>query len=247
VSSPSLESVREALHRLFIDAEGTALRKEDEQKARELAGLLGRLARLRRGAHVVDAAAGKASVGLVAAELLAIASVTVIERDSARVAACRAAATRLKRAVHVDVRHGDVGEPSLWPDRADAVVALHACGAASDRVIDAAIASGAARVFVAPCCHDEGVLARARGYAGVSAWIEAADDPIRRRALTALVDLERALRLEAAGYETRAEEFVAPTVTPQNVVLCGRLTRDAVRVARARERLAALRSPEVHR
>lgn len=242
--APPLETVREALHRLFIEAEGATLRKEDEQKARELTGILARLTQLRRGASLVDAAAGKASVGLVAAELLPIGSVTVIERDPRRVAACEAAAKRLKSRARVDVRPGDVGDHALWPAGADAVVALHACGAASDRAIDGAIASGAVRVFVAPCCHDEGVLSRARRYAGVAAWIDAADDPIRRRALTALVDLERALRLEATGYETRAEEFVAPTVTPHNVVLCGRRTGDAVRIARAKARLAALRGTE---
>jgi precorrin-6B methylase 2 len=233
--------VRATLHRLFIDAADTSLRKEDEQKSRELSGILARLARLKKGAHVVDAAAGKASVGLVAAELLPLGSLTVIERDPARIAACASAAARLQHGVRVDLRHGDLANRALWPEAPDAVVALHACGGASDLVIDGAIASRAGRVFVAPCCHDESLLSRARSYAGVPAWIEAADEPIRRRILTALVDLERALRLEVAGYETRVEEFVAPTVTPQNIVLCARRTGSEVRMARARERLAALR------
>jgi hypothetical protein len=236
--------VRATLHRLFIDAPAASLRKEDEQKSRELAGMLARLARLRRGAHLVDAAAGKASVGLVAAELLPLGRLTVIERDPKRVAACGAAAARLQRDVRVDVREGDLANPALWPEAPDAVVALHACGRASDLVIGGAIASRAGRVFVAPCCHDGGVLSRARSYAGVTAWIEAADEPIRRRILTALVDLERTLRLEAAGYETRVEEFVAPTVTPQNVLLCARRTGSEVRVRRAMEQLIALRGAE---
>ena len=238
--SPSLERIRETLHRLLIDAPDTSLRKEDEQKCKELAGLLSRLARLKKGAHLVDAAAGKASVGLVAAELLPLGSVTIIEREAARVAACAAATRRLRRDVRVDVRHGDVADRTLWPERPDAVVALHACGTATDLVIRGAIASGAARIFVAPCCYDESVLSRARAYTSVPPWLDAADEPIRRRILSALVDLERALRLEAAGFETRVEEFVAPTITPHNIVLCGRRTASEVRMARARERLATL-------
>jgi hypothetical protein len=67
-----------------------------------------------------------------------------------------------------------------------------------------------------------------------------ADDLVRRRMTASLVDMERALRLEAAGFETVALEFVAPTVTPHNLLLCARRTGSEVRVARARERLAAL-------
>jgi len=73
-------------------------------------------------------------------------------------------------------------------------------------------------------------------------WIRA-DEPLRRRVLCALVDVERALRLEAAGFETHVEEFVAPTVTPHNLLLCARRTGSAARMARAAERLAGL-SPQ---
>jgi hypothetical protein len=238
----SLERVRATVHRLFIDAAGASLRKEDEQKCLELAGLLARLVTLRKGAHVVDAAAGKASVGLVAAELLPLGRVTVLERDPARVAACTAAATRLERTVAVDVRQGDLAEHALWPDVPDAVVGLHACGAASDGVLDGAIRSQARRVFVAPCCYDERVLSRARGYAGVPEWIDVVDATIRRRVLAGLVDLERMLRLEAAGFETQVHEFVAPTVTPHNLLFCGVRTKSGVRMHRASERLAGLRA-----
>jgi hypothetical protein len=235
-----LERVRRAVCRLFIDAAGARLRKEDEQKCRELAGLLERLVRLRKGAHVVDAAAGKSGVGLVAAELLPLGRVTVLEREPARVAACEIAKTRLERDVRVDVWPCDLAEVSRWPEAPDAVVALHACGRASDLALDGAIASRARSAFIAPCCYDQTVLTRARAFAGAPAWLDAADEPIQRRVLCALVDTERALRLEAAGFETRVEEFVAPTVTPHNLVICARKTSSAVRVSRAKQRLAAL-------
>ncbi len=240
VSIVSLERVRATVHRLYIGAAGASLRKEDEQKCLELAGLLARLTGLRKGAHVVDAAAGKASVGLVAAELLPIGRVTVLERDPARVAACIAAAARLERKVSVDVRPGDLTEHSRWPDAPDAVVALHACGMASDGAIEGAIRSHARRIFVAPCCYDERVLSRARSYAGVPGWIDVVDTQIRRRVLSALVDLERTLRLEAAGFETQVQEFVPPTVTPHNLLFCGRRTGSAVRMQRASDWLQAM-------
>ncbi len=240
-SHASLEIVRATMRRLFIDAADVSLRKEDEQKSRELSGLLARLAPLRRGAHLVDAAAGKASVGFIAAELLPLGRVTVLERDVTRVAACNAALKRMVRRVVVDVRHGDLATHPLWPDSPDVVVALHACGGASDLVIEGAIRSQARRVFVAPCCYDERLLSPARSFAGAPGWLGVTDTLLRRRVLSALVDLERTLRLEAAGFETQVQEFVAPTVTPHNLLICGRRTSSPVRMRRAQERLTDLR------
>jgi len=236
----SLERIRTTVLRLFIAADGATLRKEDEQKCRELAGLLRFLTKLRAGAHVVDAAAGKASVGLVLAELLQVDALTVIERDPPRVVACRDAVGRLTRALRVEVREADVGDAAAWPVGADAVVALHACGPAADLVIDAAIRARARHVLVAPCCYGRTVPFRATAAAVVANMAFAADDLVRRRMTASLVDMHRKLRLEAAGYETVIEEFVAPTVTPHNLVLSARHTGSGVRIARAEERLAAL-------
>jgi precorrin-6B methylase 2 len=240
VADLSLERVRRTVHRLFIGTPDAALRKEDEQKSRELAGLLVHLARLKKGAHLVDAAAGKASVGLVAVELLPIGRLTILERDPARVAACREAATRLEREVVVDVRQADVADVQAWPAAPDMVVALHACGGAADRVIDSAIACEARQVLLAPCCYGSGAPFRARAAAVIEKLGYVADELLRRRMTASLVDLERKLRLEAAGFETALEEFVGPTVTPHNLVFSARRTRSPVRVARANERLAAL-------
>jgi hypothetical protein len=55
--------------------------------------------------------------------------------------------------------------------------------------------------------------------------------------------MERKLRLEAGGYETELSEFVAPTVTPHNLLFYGRRTDSPVRIARAKERLVALSMP----
>ena len=145
MASIAVDEVRAVVHRLFIACADAALRKEDEKKCQELAALLSRVARIRKGAHLVDAAAGKASVGLVAAELLPIGRLTILERDARRVEACYAAQRQLTRAIPIDVRHADVADGAAWPEAPDAVVALHACGPAADLVIDQAIRSRARR------------------------------------------------------------------------------------------------------
>lgn len=236
----SLDEVRSALHRLFIAADSAKLRREDEQKCRELAPLLGHLGRIKKGAHLVDAAAGKASVGLVAAELLAIGRVTVIERDPARVAACRAAAGRLRREAPVDVREADVANPHAWPPAPDAVVALHACGGASDLVIDQATRSRARQLFLVPCCYGGSVSFRDQAAMVVAHMPWVSDDVIRRRMTASVIDLERKLRLEAAGYATDIEELFATSISPHNLLFIARRTNEPVRITRARERLAAL-------
>jgi len=231
-----LASVRATVQRLFIACDA-GLRKEDEQKSRELAALLPRLAKVRRGAHVVDAAAGKASVGLVAAELLPFAQVTVIERDPARIRACREAAGRMRRDVMVAVREADVRDAWAWPDAPDFVVALHACGPATDAVIEGAVRAAARHVLVVPCCYGAAVPSWARLARRVQRTVP--DALLARRVTASLVDLERKLRLEAAGYETRIEELVAPTVTPHNLVLAARRIGEGPRAARARSVLEA--------
>ncbi len=241
MASISVDEVRGVVHRLFIACSHASLRKEDEQKSQELAALLSRLSRIKKGAHLVDAAAGKSSVGLVAAELLPIGKLTVLERDARRVEACRAAQQRMTRSLPIDVRHADVADPSAWPEAPDAVVALHACGSAADLVIDRAIRSRARFVFVVPCCYGESIPFAARAASVVAEMGFVADDLLRRRIGASLVDMERKLRLEAAGYETELDEFVGATVTPHNLIFSARYTGADVRIRRAEARLAALR------
>lgn len=242
MTRPQPYDVAATMHRLFIGEDGASLRKEDLQKTRELEGLLARLSQIKKNAFLVDAAAGKASVGLVAAELLSIAKLTVLERDPARVAACRAAAQRLRAEVEVDVRLADVADGTAWPDQPDAVVALHACGPAADAILEGAIRCRARQLFVAPCCYGDAVPFRKHATAAIQNLGFVADDLLRRRMAASLVDVERKLRLEAAGYETDVEEFVAPTVTPHNLLFVARRTCSDVRIARAEKRLAALRA-----
>jgi hypothetical protein len=237
-----LAVVERTLRELFIAVEGAGLRREERKKAVEATALLGELSRLGRDRLLVDAAAGKAYVGFLAAELLGFERVAVIERDAARIRACREGAARLRARAAVELREGDVGDPTAWPKDPGAVVALHACGAASDRVIDAATGAGARWIFLVPCCYGAGVpfVAAAESQAerlGIPRQAE-----VRRRFVQSLIDAERALRLEAAGYETTVVPFVPPTITPHNLLFRARRAGEPGRMRAAAERLARLRS-----
>jgi len=242
-TAPGLVEVQEAIHRLFIAVSGTVLRREDRQKAAELVALLAELHRLPRRGVLVDAAAGKAPVGLLAAELLGFAEVVVIERDRRRIAACREAVSRLSVPARVEVRALDVTDLGGWPTRADLIVALHACGPAADAVVDAGIATQARRLLVVPCCYGSAVPFAARAEELARTAVNVAAPPIRGRLTQAFIDAERVLRLEAAGYEVEPVAFCPPTVTPHNLLLRARLVGEPQAMARAAAEHARLTSP----
>jgi hypothetical protein len=96
------------------------------------------------------------------------------------------------------------GEPDdVTGQPGDVVVSAHPCGAFTDRVIDWAIAAGA-RLAVLPCCHD--IAANDAG--GLTGWLDA---PLA-------IDVTRALRLRAAGYQVRTQTIPAE-ITPKNRLL----------------------------
>jgi hypothetical protein len=230
------------LDRLYVDAPGARLRKEDRKKAVELAAIAAEIAlaltRLpaRREVTIVDAAAGKGYVGLIAATLCADrpAHVVFVERDAARLEAAEAAARRLAAGARLSFRRGDVGDARIWPERPSLVLALHACGAAADAVLAAAIAAEAQRLVVVPCCTPAGERPAAEAL-GVPRH-----GPVRRAFLEALVAAERTLRLEAAGYATEVVPFVPPTVTPYNLAWRARRVGEPGRMRMAAERLTRL-------
>jgi hypothetical protein len=249
----------ELLHRLFIGAPGTSLRDEDRRKSDEMAGLLQELAaavarRARKHELVlVDAAAGKATVGLLAAELILApagrpARVRVIERDPERVAACREALTRLRApGVAVEIMAADVADPLAWPVEPDLVVALHACGPASDTIIDQTVAMRARTLLLVPCCTSKQVWACALAERHAEQLGLPRHAEVRRRFIQSIVDAERTLRLEAAGWQTTVVNFVAPTVTPHNLLWRAEHLGEPRRMAEATERLGRLRDQGARR
>jgi len=87
----------------------------------------------------------------------------------------------------------------------DLVVSCHACGDLTDRVLAAAVRARAS-VAVLPCCHDA---------AAAPPLLEGWLDP------TLAIDVERAQRLERAGY-TAWTQLIPPDITPKNRLLVGR-------------------------
>jgi hypothetical protein len=250
--SVRLNEVERWLDRLYVAAEGAGLRNEDRKKALEVAAMLGEIERaVSRVWHgtplmLVDAAAGKSYVGLLAAKLvlepMAIhAHVVTIERDEARAALAREASERLETTIPVECRAADVGDLDAWPPKPSIVTALHACGPAADAIIDRAVSVHARQVLLVPCCTSRGVDAAARAEQRAGAFGIPRHAPVRRRFIQALVDAERTWRFEAAGYETEVVELVGATVTPHNLLWRARRVGEPTRMAAAREALARMR------
>jgi hypothetical protein len=235
--------VEAVLHRLYIGAGGTSLRKEDRKKAAEIVAFLGEiemlLGRGKKALTLVDAAAGKAYVGLLAAELVLepraqAAHVVLIEREPRYAAACRQVVAGLDvHDIDFTVREADVGDDTAWPEGPDLVVALHACGPASDLTIDQAIKSRARNLLLVPCCTSAKVTASALAIRKADALGLPRHAEVRRRFIQAIVDADRTLRLEAAGYETVVVPFVPPTVTPHHLLWRSRRVEETSRMQRA--------------
>jgi hypothetical protein len=224
-----IRQVETWLDRLYIAAEGAGLRLEDKRKAVEVAAILDEIERAARSfarqreLTLVDAAAGKSYVGLLAAQLVfertkAQAKVLVLESDRRLIALAKAARRRLETEIPIECRAADVSQPGVWPDRPDIVVALHACGPASDAIIDQAIACRTRVLLLVPCCTSDSVPAVAEARNEVDRLGIPRQAPVRRRFIQAMVDAERTRRLEAAGYRTEVVEFVGATVTPHNLL-----------------------------
>jgi hypothetical protein len=242
-----LDQVRYWLDRLYIDADGAGLREEDHKKAFEVSALLDELERVCRGKNLtlVDAAAGKAYLGLLAAKLVLgpRTRVVAIEREPRRRdAVVRAFAALDLPEATVEVRLADLSDPAAWPEAPDLVVALHACGIASDHALDRAVAARAARLWLVPCCYANDLPGDdlARNLAE-SLGVPPHYGPLRRRFVQAIVDAERVLRLEAAGYQTEIAELVSPTVTPYNLLFRAVRVGPSRRAAEAQDRLQSLR------
>lgn len=236
-------AVERLLQAMFIDAPGAGLRKEDLKKSVEVSAFLSELGHVGRKGTLVDVAAGKAYLGLLAVELLGFTRLVVIERNAARLADCRHAQGKLSRAAQVELKEGDVGDLSLWPDAPAVVVALHACGPASDATIDAAIARAAKWVLLVPCCYSAQVPTWALAEQRADALALPPHAEVRKRFVQSFIDGERVTRLEAAGYEVTVVPFVAPTVTPHNLLIRARRVLEPRRMAAARDRLATLQQP----
>lgn len=230
-----IQEVEAWLDRLYIAADGASLRAEDRRKAVEVAAMLAEIERAvdslsrRRPLTLVDAAAGKSYVGLLAARLVLErmereARVIVLEQQARLVALTIAAIPRLGTRIPIECREVSVADPAAWPPEPDIVVALHACGPAADAILDRAVESAARFVLLVPCCTSDSVAAIASAKQEALRLGIPRQAPVRRRFIQALVDADRTRRLEAAGYITEVVEFVGATVTPHNLLWRARRT-----------------------
>src|SRR5215831_15956244 len=153
----TVDEATDWLDRLFIDARDAGPRKEDRKKAVEIAALCAEIERafahlpVKRELTIVDAAAGKGYAGLAAAtvtsRLRRRARILLLERDARRLEAAARAAERLgAQGATIELAIGDARDVRLWPEAPSLVLALHACGDATDAVLEVAVAARAARL-----------------------------------------------------------------------------------------------------
>jgi hypothetical protein len=250
-----LSEVEQWLDRLYIAAEGAGLRAEDRRKAIEVAAMLeeieravGRFSR-KSPLLLVDAAAGKSYVGILAAMLLLDKdgrrfSVVTIERDVKRVESSLKALQRLEVRTPIECpiecRVADIADREEWPQGISIVTALHACGPAADAVIEGTIEAQARQLLLVPCCTSDAVPSAVHARAQADALGIPRHAQVRRRFIQAIVDTHRTWRLEASGYETEVVEFVPPTVTPHNLLWRARLVGEPQRMKVAQDALDRL-------
>ena len=224
-------AVESLLLELYIAAPGARLRVEDRRKAAEVAAICERVAGLFRKPRrrtVVDLACGQGYLGIAIAHLLGgEVELWGVEREPKRVARCRDVARELGL-VGARFEAADIGAAEL-PERPDLLVSLHACSGATDDAIARAAGLQARRVMIAPCCH-------ARRAEGAPAGFPSSG-VLRRRYDVLVTDAARFWTLEAAGYLVTVREFVAPTVSPENLLYEGRFIGPSNRSRRAREHL----------
>jgi SAM-dependent methyltransferase len=231
--------IRKLLRERFLD--GHELRKEDEQKAQEIGALWPEIERFAKRGPVVDAGCGKGLLA-IAIRLLGV-DVVAIDRNEKLIERAR------KTNAGVDFVASAV-ESATWPQQPSLVVALHACGGATDAAIAKAIEVEAKAVLLVPCCyaggpkHDEASEVAAQATA--DAWRAKLPLPdhglVGRRFAQAIIDAERTLTLEAAGYETEVIEIWPPSTSPYNLLWRSRRVREPTRMKRAYEKLTSLRA-----
>lgn len=122
---------------------------------------------------------------------------------------------------------GDIRDASV--ERADIVVALHACDTATDEALAKAIGWGAKVILAAPCCQHE--LA---GQIDNDMMRPLLKHGIMKERLAALLtDALRANLLEQQGYLTQILEFIDLEGTPKNLLIralrTGKADADATR------------------
>ena len=168
---------------------------------------------------LVDAAAGKAYVGLALYEVLLRSSdATLVAVESRTELAERVRAIAGELAMErVSVCASTIADAEL-PERVHHVFALHACDTATDEAIACGISRRADHIAVVPCCQAE----VARQLKSVS------PDPLfgcalhRREFGAHLTNVVRALALRACGYQVTVTELIGWEHSLKNEIIVAR-------------------------
>ncbi len=189
---------------------------------------------------LVDAAAGKAYLGLVLYELLLASreggSLVCVEERPDLAARVESIAERMGYE-RIDVKPGRIQDVEL-PERAHFTLALHACDTATDAAIVAGIRSRSDHVAVVPCCQAEVARqlgALAEGGAIRPLWGTAWH---RREFGAHLTNVIRTLALRAHGYAVTVTELAGWEHSVKNELILAR--RVGAYHEGARTELAAL-------
>ena len=239
------------MERLYIAAAGATLRREDRRKAVEVAALLGEIRRAARGGRgelmLVDAAAGKAYVGLLAAKLVLEpagrpARVIALERDARRRRWRAPPPSAWPAASQSSAGPATWAMAAAWPARPDVVVALHACGPASDAVLDRAIAAEARHLLLVPCCTGRGGGRRPPGRRRApSGAASRATRPCAAASCRRWSTPSARCGSRPPATRPRSSSSCAPTVTPENLLWRARRVREPARMTQAQQNLSRLR------
>jgi hypothetical protein len=158
-----------------------------------------------RGGRVVDLACGH-GLGAWVMLILDDSSPSAIAADAHLPPSAASIAGAMTRAWprlvgRVAVEQTSIDDVALG--EGDVVVATHACGALTDRVIDRVLAARA-RVALLPCCHDEETC----DAGGLRGWLD----------LETAVDATRAARLRANDYAVQTQR-IPRAITAKNRLL----------------------------
>ena len=104
-------------------------------------------------------------------------------------------------------------------EKIDILIALHACDTATDDAIFRGIASGAALIVCAPCCHKQ-----VRKAFNVNSVLKPVlkHGILEERQAEIITDSVRALIMESQGYQARISEFISTEHTPKNLLITGK-------------------------
>lgn len=214
------------------------------RKRQQISNIIHYVSRLVRDGHeIVDFCGGGGHISLVLAWLFPNTHVTLIDRNEVSLALATKRRTELGL-TNMAIVCSDV---QLWkPDHFDIGVAIHACGALSDIIMEKCIEMKASYVM-APCCFgglqnaDTTVTAlpRSQRYAEAGVTVEdymslasVADvntstvnidsmQYLTGKKAMAIIDYDRNLRASQDGYSTFQFTMRPPTCSPKNEIICG--------------------------